>query len=413
MRTLYRLAIPYTLVFNGALAVSLVLPAWAARGHGNAGWRTIAANNFAGGAPGGWPTGNKGIFNAHMGGGRYTLSVRAGITRFETPANMLDVSDGQISATVQPEGQGYVGVAARMNKVADTGYTFWIDAQGDYGAMRLTSGMAGAIFTVYDPGVVRPGDNTLALRAEGGRLTFWINNHLVDRYDDQAPLAAGQWGIYVDGVSTQSATQGHYAAITIVGRSLAPPQELSTGPFPARFDYDFATGNYDTWYTGRTAHLQTQIRDGRYLVSITDSYAWVIPPWRSPALADGQIDAIVRLGGHGRVGVASRWIDDPTHGYTLYAFWIDQCGDYGATREANHARTTLFELHDVRVNPHRDNTLALRAQGSRLTFYLDDQRVFAYTDRHPLPAGQWGIYVDDYPGDTYVQGQYKRLLIAG
>ena len=51
--------------------------------------------------------------------------------------------------------------------------------------------------------------------------------------------------------------------------------------------------------------------------------------------------------------------------------------------------------------------------GNRLTFYLDDHRVFAYTDRHPLPAGQWGIYVDDYPGDSYVQGQYKRLLIAG
>lgn len=380
---------------------------------GGATWQTLIDSDFTDNASAGWPTGNAGSYDEYVGGGRYTLRVADGHDHSESPIGLPAVSDGSITAIVRLGGRGQVGLSARMNQTADTGYAFWIDRQGRCGGLRFANGTATVLFSVYANVINPAGDNTLEAQVVGGMLTFVVNGRPVYSRTDQRPLPAGTWGIYVSSALGEGSTQGHYARIAIYGRPTAvSPATLPTGPFHAMIDYDFSFGDNLSWGTGQSPHTHASIAHGRLTIGAIDEYTRVTTPLEFPDVADGQIDAVVRMEGAGRVGVSGRWVDNPDHYYTEYACWIDNKGDVGLTREIDGDRITPIELHSSVVHPYQDNTLVMRVQGNRVSFYVNDQRMFVYTDAHPLPAGAFGAYVSDYPGGPYVQGQYAHILIA-
>ncbi len=385
----------------------------AARLAGGASWQLLIDSDFSANVPAGWPIGHGLSYDEGIGAGRYTLRVPDGQTHDEAPTGAPPVSDGSILAVVRPDGRGQVGISARLNAAADTGYAFWIDRQGRCGGIRRADGSATTLFGFYSAAIVPNGDNTLTVQIARGRLTFAVNGRPVYDEIDRQPLPVGTWGIYARSEPGDGPTTGRYARVTLYGDPVARTQDaLPTGPFQAALDYDFSLGDDYSWYTGRYAHGSVSIGAGLLTIAMTDNYQIFRSPAEAPRIADGQVDAIVRLQGAGRVGVTGRALDNPDRHYSLYACWFDHRGYVGLTRDADGDVVTPIVLHSSRVHPYQDNTIVLRIQGNRISCYADGARVLTYSDALPLRPGHFGAYVSDYPGGPYVQGQYARILVA-
>jgi hypothetical protein len=370
-------------------------------------------SDFALGGSAGWPTGNGGFFNTQVTGGRYTLSVQVGHLRVQTPTQMTDLSDGQVSAEFRLEGQGRVGLVARMNATASTGYAFWIDDIGDVGAERFADGDMRTLFVLHSGIVNAGGDNALALRVQGKRVDFTLNSRQIFTVGDRVALPAGTWGVFAQGGLGHGLVQGHFARITISGDALTGvPPSLTPGPFTPMIDYSFSLGNNHSWGTGILMHSNAEIDHGRYNVSVRDGFTRTATPLQFPQTADGQIGAVLNMEGQGRVGVMGRWSVDNPGGWSLYACWIDDRGDVGLSRQYHEQRITLVTMHDARVDARQDTTVVLRVQSDHISCFVNGARVARYVDPHPLPAGIWGAWVSDYPGGPSVQGHYARILIA-
>ncbi len=399
-----------TFLTLGAVSPS---PVQAARLAGGAPWVPLFESDFTANTSAGWPIARANSYDESIAGGRYTLSVADGQTHLEGPRPPLLLADGLVTAVVRLVGRGQVGLAARIDQTVQEGYVFWIDGEGRCGATRFADGTQTALFAVYDNAIVRGGDNVLTIQAVGGQLTFVVNSRPVYSYVDPTPLPAGTWGMYVGSAPDDGTARGQYARIMIDGAAQAPHRPtLSAYPFTPLVDYDFSAGNNNSWYTSHYEHTSAVIAHGRLTISAIGGYKLIVTPRQFPDLANGQIAAVVRLRGAGRVGVAGRWTDNPDGYYTDYACWIDQSGDVGLDRENDGNNATVFETLSDRAHPFRDTTIALRIQGNHIGCFVNNQRMVVYTDRHPFRAGGWGAWVNDYPGGAYAQGQYAHILIA-
>lgn len=386
--------------------------AQATRSAGGVDWRPIVDSDFAGGHPGAWPTGNGGWYDAHVDGGRYTLSVATAHQRVQAPARMAELADGEIRATFRLEGRGRVGLAARVDQTAATAYLFWIDAQGECGGIRLANGESRLLLSLRCSGAPASGDNTLTLRVQGDLLTYMVNGRQLYSYVDRRPLPPGVWGMYVNGAA--GATQGHYAATAIIGNPVAPvAPALPTGPFAAVLDSNFGLGNDRIWSTSLYRQTHSHVDQGRYTISVIEGFTQVGTPDTVPAHADGQIAAIVRPEGLGRVGIIGRLIDFQNGRIrSLYGCWVSNTGAVGCTRWRDGVATDLFVYDSAWIKRDADNLLVLRVQANKLTFWLNDRLVSVYRDRQALPSGFWGVYVSSYRGDGPTQGHYARVVMA-
>ena len=64
------------------------------------------------------------------------------------------------------------------------------------------------------------------------------------------------------------------------------------------------------------------------------------------------------------------------------------------------------------MHPYQDSLVVLRIRGAQVSCTIGDGPMLSFTDRHALAAGRWGVWVSDYPGGPYVQGEYARILFA-
>lgn len=397
------------------LAIGLLPPQQirASRLASGAPWVPLFESDFTANAPAGWPTAHGASYDESVAGGRYILRVADGVTHLEGPHPPLIVSDGQITAIVRLNGHGQVGLAARMDQTFQTGYAFWIDRSGRCGAARFMGETETTLFAVYDSAIFPNGDNVLTMQIVGDLLTFMVNGRAVYTYTDQTPLPAGNWGMYASSEPGTGSAQGQYARVTLYGAPQSPRQPtLSAYPFHPMIDYDFSTGDNYSWYTSHFPHTSAVIAHGRLTISAIDNYTLVVTPRQFPNVANGEIAAVVRLRGAGRVGVAGRWTYTLDGHYTNYACWMDQSGDIGLTRENDGDRATVFEAPSSHVHPYQDTTLALRIRGNHVNCFANGLHMVVYSDPHPLAAGGWGAWVSDYPGGAYAQGQYRHVLIA-
>lgn len=114
----------------------------------------------------------------------------------------------------------------------------------------------------------------------------------------------------------------------LVALSLSPRQvqaaRLDGGvPWKPIFESHFAANAPTGWPIVRTDTYSEGIANGRYVFSVTDGTTHLEGPRPPLTLADGQITAVVRLTGHGQVGLAARMDQAEQSGY---AFWIDKSG---------------------------------------------------------------------------------------
>jgi hypothetical protein len=207
--------------------------------------------------------------------------------------------------------------------------------------------------------------------------------------------------------------KGEFVRLAISGAAQSSTEpSLPSGPFTPRIGYDFALGDNNSWYTGHFAHTSATVTHGRFRVTATRGYAIVRTPIQLSSVSDGQIAAVVRMEGTGRVGLAARWTYGQDGYYTDYLCWFDQRGDVGLTREQDGYLTTLSELPGRHVRPYEDTLVVLRVRAGQVSCTIGDGPVLTYTDRRPLPAGRWGVWVSDNSGSPYVQGEYARILLA-
>jgi len=396
------------------LIVSAPVRSYAAPVKGGVFWPILLDSNFAANAPAGWPLGTSISYSETIGDGRYAVSVPEGQTHEVTARGAPAVSDGYIRAVVRLTGRGQVGVSVRMNTIATTGYTFWIDQQGRCGGERqVDSGTTTALFGVYSPAILPTGDNVLTLEIAHGRLTFAVNGQTVYDAVDPQPLPIGTWGLSVQSNPGDGHTSGQYARVTQYGdTALAAQNTLPTGPFHVALDDDFALGNNGVWSAHRYAHSNVSFSGGRLNIATTGNYRIFRTPLESPVVRDGQVDAIVRLRGAGRVGVTGRAGLNADGRYTLYACWFDDVGDVGLTRDVDGHAEALVMVQNDRVRPYEDNTIVMRIQGSKTSCYANGVRMLTYTDAHPLRPGVFGLYVAGFPDSPYAEGQYARILVA-
>jgi hypothetical protein len=382
---------------------------------GGAAWPLLFDSDFSANTHTGWLAGHSSYYDEHVAQGQYILRVGNGRSRIEGPHPPLYLADGRISATVRLDGNGLAGLAARVNQTDSTGYTFWIARDGHSGASRIVDGSETSLFTTYAGNIVPDGGNVLSLQVAGSLLIYVVNGRPVFSYVDHTPLPAGNWGMYVSNATNTGRVQGRYSRITIYGRSESPDLPvLSAYPFTPLVDYDFSLGDNGSWTTSSFTHARSVIAHGRLTISTTNNYSYFVDPVQAASMKNGQIAAILRLQGRGRVGVAGRWIQNPRTGfYSAYVCWIDWRGDVGLTRENNTSLITPFELHDASIHPYTDTVLALRIQGNQIRCFAGGKQMFRYVDPNPLRSGTWGALVSAYPGKGYAQGQYRHILIAG
>ncbi len=396
-----------------ALVVAVPTRVQAARMAGGITFPVLLDSDFSTNAPAGFPLGRSASYDESIGGGRYTLSVADGQAHIETPVGAPAVADGYLRAVVRLVGRGQVGVSARMNSLTMTGYNFWIDRQGRCGGARQADGGVTTLFGFYSPAIVPTGDNALSLEIVHGRLTFAINGQTVYDVVDPQPLPSGTWGLYVHSNPGDGGTAGQYVRATLYGdAAIALRSTLPTGPFRVALDYDFSLGDNDNWYVGRFAHSSVSFDGGRLNMATTDGYSLYRNSAESPVTADGQVDAVVRLRGAGRIGVTGRAIINLDSHYSLYACWFDSVGDVGLTREVDGQPVTQVMVDGNGVHPYQDNSIALRVQSGKISCYANGARVLTYVDVHPLAPGRFGLYVSDFPGGRYTEGQFARILFV-
>jgi hypothetical protein len=174
---------------------------------------------FAGNKPEPWPTGAQ-IDNGTVArrSGHYVLHAPDSYFTFSTPQHAPSMADGQISAVVQAQGAGEVGVMARQGGTGNAWslYTCWITNTRQYGCTTWRRGTPQALAPArLDTRIMPNRNNILLLRIVGGRLAFTVNGQIVYQGVDQHTLPLGAWGVFVASRFGQGPVEGQYSRITI------------------------------------------------------------------------------------------------------------------------------------------------------------------------------------------------------
>jgi hypothetical protein len=175
----------------------------------------------------------------------------------------------------------------------------------------------------------------------------------------------------------------------------------------------FTTGQAGPWPLGHLAlnGATASVSHGYYILSNQNGYSAMVFPNGSTSLGNGTVSATFQLPTRGKAGVVARYTS--VRDVVDYDdCWLDATSHLGCDAWENGGSSTLLAPRALGLNRTANHTLTLFLQGSTFSVSVDGKEVNQGHATHPLPAGQWGLYVIGKFSEGIVKGSFSRATIA-
>jgi hypothetical protein len=274
-----------------------------------------------------------------------------------------------------------------------------------------------------------------------GRLIMPSNNRAF-RLGTIASLSAGLFlaSLACSGLSFQPPTATPTATLTMTpsatATATAAPTETATetmlptatrkptktvAPTVSYLDWpavftDTFDADYGGWYTGKNdneyATSDVSIVGGRYLIKITSKrgFFWWFPANTNP-LGDFYVSADVKRNKspeNADYGLVFRG----TMSKSYYYFYLNaQAKQYAAAGYVDGQWSTIIRwTHNDSIDPAGGNNLAVLAQGSTFTLFLNGKQVNSFEDSD-LKSGYVGVGFEMQESGQYLEIEYDNFII--
>ncbi len=410
------------------------------------GWTVVLDDDFSQGDSGTWIVGDAGNFSTDLEDGKLVMTAQGGYGFFNWADETDNWDNGYISATVEIDGSGVVGLAARASKIdgnwndvlclisASGNYSIYVELDG--GSQRVASGRNTAI---------KKNDvNELAVLGDGQDFTFFVNGKAIKTFSG-GDVEEGAWGTYVES-PTGDTTTGAFSRILFMAPGEEPSEPTATATTEegeatatATVEEEEATAtptagtsenaivstdfsqDEGTWYTGSGIGYSVSVEDGELAVE-SDSPNGVVATSADEALdiTDGRIEATLRIedgseDNPGFVGVSARSQEFASdfEDWSQIFCGISVAGVYSCDR-LSMAASGIINFKELlhgetdSIDPSGQNTITLTGKGSRWTFEINGVKVGSFTD-NSVKEGAWGVLV--LSGDDITTGFFSEISI--
>ena len=424
-------------------------------------WSIVLDSDFSDDDPGAWELGQGDGFATTIENGKLTLTAEDGVGFFKWTEETINWTDGYISATVELDGAGSVGLLARFGK---SGGKFndlicLINSNGNYGCYSEVDGKTTKAASGRSSAMKKTGVNELALLGIGESFSFIVNGKSVKTFAEKN-LTEGAWGLYLESPSGET-TNAAFSRILFMGPGEEPveptetpepdiatetpepdnpatetpePGGATSTPRPGGgtatptaateedviLSTDFSE-DAGTWLMGEGEGFSVSVVDGELVVAST-SPSGVVGTAAEEALdvTDARIEATVRVEDGstdkpGLVGVSGRSQEFASgfEDWSQVFCGINVNGAYSCNRLTKGSggsvnfKEVLHGETDAIVKDGQ-NTLALTGKGSRWTFEINGTKVGSFTD-NSVKTGAWGVLV--LAGDSDTTGFFSKVDI--
>jgi photosystem II stability/assembly factor-like uncharacterized protein len=178
-------------------------------------------------------------------------------------------------------------------------------------------------------------------------------------------------------------------------------------------DTRFATGQVGPWPVGHLAlnGATSSLSHGYYVLSNQNGYSAMAFPKGATNLGDATISATFQLPTRGQVGVVARYtsIRDVVD---YDDCWLDATGRVGCEIWENGSPSALLAPRTLGLSRNVAHRLMVSLHGSGFSVSVDGRHAYQGTVAHPLPTGQWGLYVIGKFSQGVVKGSFSRATIT-
>ncbi len=365
----------------------------------------------------GWEIGEEtdeyGQFRAEIVDGRYRLSHQAdqGTFIWEEPAE-VEFDDFFMSVEASPveySAPFAYGLVLRSNTADRNLYSFEIDTDGFFFVNLLQDNEWQTLIKYTEMAAIIPdGPNILAVKAVGATLTFFINGQEAATIEDDT-LASGSVGVAIELYEADDRATVDFDNLVVQAFESAEPESGPQIFFEDYFDSDasgWSTGQFEDDYT----EYEITIEDGVYTLDVTakkKAYVEKILPNRQFSDFVLTVEATpLDDEEHYSYGVAFRENKD-LHTYT---FEIGNDNLYSVQLYDGEWKTLKAWSSTNAINVGETNELMVIANGSRLTFFVNGQRLTTLED-DTLAAGTVGLVMDMFEEGKSAAVEFDNLVI--
>jgi hypothetical protein len=400
-------------------------------------WSVVLDSDFSDGDSGTWMVGDAGDFGASIEDGKLVMTASDGAGFFNWSDETVNWDDGYISAKVELDGAGVVGLSARVLKTEGkfSDIVCIIGNSGGYGCFREIDGKNENVGSGRSSAIKKNVENEIALLGIGEDFTFFINGKKVRSFSGEG-VTEGAWGTYLESPAGET-TNAAFSRILFMGPSgdideptpepditATPEEDVTATPeedvtattepdeptatvAPVDEDVvvstDFSEGE-GTWLIGEGDTFLVGVQDGELVVASTTAGGVVATaPDEAMDLTDARIEATFRIeetsgDQPGLVGVSARSQEFASdfEDWSQVFCGINNDGDYSCNRLTQSDEGIQFKevLHGQTdsINAGEQNTIALTSKGSRWTFEINGSKVGSFTD-NSQKNGAWGVLV--------------------
>ncbi|MGA7730272.1 MAG: hypothetical protein WCD37_03255 [Chloroflexia bacterium] len=406
-------------------------------------WTVILDSDFSDGDSGTWLTGTEGGISSEIDGDKLVMSAE-GTGFYNWADETINWTDGYISATLELDGPGIVGLSARVSK---TGGKFSdivaiFGNNGNYAIYREVDGQNERVANGRSSAIKKNGVNEIALLGVGEDFTFFINGKKVRSFTE-GEIGEGAWGTYIESIPEETTTAS-FSRILFMGPGDEPIEDPTATPEADATetiepDDDVTptatTGTTDetvilstdfsedggTWLTGAGDTFRVEVDGGELVVESSTANGVVATSAEEVMeVADARIEATVRIEDasedeQGFVGLSARSQEFAT-GYEDWSqvfCGINNSGAYSCNR-LTMADDNTINFKEVlagqtdSINDGEQNVISLTGKGSRWTFEINGTKVGSFTD-NSVKEGAWGVLVKS--GSDSTTGFFSKIEV--
>lgn len=284
---------------------------------------------------------------------------------------------GQLAETADPDGGGF-GLSFNYTEGED-GSDFLLLLVYDRGAFTVLRYLDGATSVVYSPTKTKlfnPGEEVrLTVDAAAGNITCYLNGGQVAELTEDR-LQSGGFGLFATARSV-----AHFDGFSVYA---ATPEQPG-------FSDDFS--DEQQLYSGEFGGVQYRYENSTYVIDTSTTEYIGLSPFPEEALSfefacDAELVSGDALGGY---GIYLRDYATENTGFNQYRFLVSE-GWFAVEKSEDDLPLALAEwMEHSAVREGEANRLKVRADGERLTFFVNGVEVYQHADTRPH-AGSFGFY---------------------
>lgn len=285
---------------------------------------------------------------------------------------------GQLQQTTDEQNAGF-GLSFNYNQRDDGSdfILFLVYDRGAFTVLRYLNGQTSVLFTPAKTKLFKSGEEvTLTVDAAGGHFTCYLNGGQVCDLRDER-LVSGGFGVF----ATAKAIV-RYDNFNV----------YADGQEPTGFSDDFSGSQ--NLYFGALYDVIYSYDSERYVVDTTATDLIGLSPYTEQALDfEFEVDVELLQGEPlGGFGIYLRDFPDSDGGFNQFRFLVSR--DWFAVEQSvDDMPLALAEWVQHRaVRDSGVNRLKVRAEGAKLTFFINGVEVYTHTDGNPH-TGAYGFFV--------------------